>query len=91
MAKLHTIFDDHVPTYEHLDALLTALHREEKITASQYRNVKEPLRQFVPGRVSIQQRTPKSITFFTVGDMQVRLTNRAHAYVEAVINKNYSG
>ena len=91
MAKSQTIFDDHVPSYEHLDALLTALHKKELITASQYRNVKEPLRQFVPGRVVIEQRTPKSVTFFTVGDMQVRLTNRAHAYVEGVINKNYGG
>ena len=79
MAKLMTVFDGEVPTYEHLDALLTALHRENKITASQYRNAKEPLKQFVPMRVVIEQRTPKSITLFNVGDMRVRVTNRAHA------------
>ena len=91
MAKLETVFDGDVPSYEHLDALLTALHRQEKITASQYRSAKDAVRQFVPGRVIVEQRTPKSVTFFIVGDMQVRITNRAHAYVEAVISKNYGG
>ena len=91
MPKLQTIFDDEVPSYEHLDALLTALHRQEKITASQYRNVKEPLRQFIPGRLTIEQRTPKSVIVFNAGDMRVRVTNRAHTYVEAVISKNYCG
>lgn len=91
MAKIETIFDGDVPSYEHLDALLTALHKQERITASQYRNVKEPLAQFMPGRVIIEQRTPKSVTVFNVGDMRVRVTNRAHTYVEAVISKNYCG
>ena len=88
MPKLQTIFDGDVPSYEHLDALLTALHRQEKITASQYRNVKEPLRQFIPGRLTIEQRTSKSVTFFNVGEMRVRITDRAHTYVEAAKIKN---
>ena len=88
MPKLQTIFDDEVPSYEHLDALLTALHKQERITASQYRNVKEPLRQFIPGRLTIEQRTPKSVIVFNAGDMRVRITDRAHAYVEAAKIKN---
>jgi hypothetical protein len=85
MAKIETIFEDDVPSYEHMDALLTALHKTDKITASQYSAVKDSLRQFIPSRIVVQQRTPKSVTVFKAGEFQVRVTNRAHAYVEAVI------
>jgi len=85
MAKLETIFKDDVPSYEHLDALLTALHKTDKLTASQYRAAKDSVRQFVPCQLEIQQRTPKSVTLFKAGKFQVRVTNRAHTHVEAVI------
>lgn len=91
MAKLETIFEDDIPSYEHLDALLTALHSQERITASQYRNVKEPLKPLIPGRVKIEQRTPKSVTIFSAGEWRIRLSDRAHAYVEAAKIKNRSG
>lgn len=90
MPKLQVLFDEELPSYEHLDALLTALHKQERITASQYRNAKDPLRQFIPGRFVVEQRTPKGVTLFNVGDMRVRITDRAHAYVQAAKNKNRS-
>lgn len=86
MAKLVTIFDDDVPSFEHLDALLTALHKSNNITASQYRAAKDFVRDVIPGRLVVQQRTLKSVTLFKVGETQIRITNRAHAYVEAVIS-----
>jgi hypothetical protein len=85
MAQLKTILDKPVPTHDHLAAMLYALFESGYLTWSQMTNVKSALGQFVPNSIKVEQRTPKSVTFFNCGEWCVRVTNRARVYVEATV------
>jgi hypothetical protein len=85
MAQLKTILDKPVPTHDHLAAMLYALFESGYLTWSQMSNAKSALGQFVPNSIKVEQRTPKSVTFFNCGEWCVRVTNRARVYVEATV------
>ena len=56
-----------------MDAMLETL----PLTLKQYRIAKEVLAQFIPTRVRVQQRTPKSVTWFDVKErLRVTVDNR---------------
>jgi len=76
MPALRTLRDVNIGSYEELDALLQSLVLDSCVTSTQYQVAKDMLRSRIPGRVTVKQRTLKSVILFETDTGVVRVNNR---------------
>lgn len=76
MPALRILRDVNIGSYEELDALLQSLVLDSCVTSTQYRVAKDLLRSRIPGRVTVKQRTLKSVILFETDTGVVRVNNR---------------
>jgi hypothetical protein len=76
MPALRILRDVNIGSYEELDVLLQSLVLDSCVTSTQYRVAKDLLRSRIPGRVTVKQRTPKSVILFETDTGAVRVNNR---------------